>query len=258
MTTLAAERISAGYGGRRVLVDVDVALESGALVALVGPNGAGKSTLLRCLAGLVRPSGGRVLLDGTDLASLDRGAIARRIAVVPQTFDTLFPFTVREIVSLGRTARLGLLAIPRGADVAAVDRAIDDLDLRDLAPRRVDELSGGERQRAVLAMALAQDGDALLLDEPTAHLDPAHQRATLILIRRLARERRLAALAVLHDLNLAAALCDRIVVMSDGRVAADGAPSGVLDPSTVAAVFGPGLDVATRDGTPYVLPSPPR
>lgn len=258
MTTLAAERVSAGYGARRVLTDVDVALDSGSLVALVGPNGTGKSTLLRCFAGLVRPSSGRVLLDGRDLASLDRGAIARRIAVVPQTFDTLFPFTVREVVALGRTARLGLLAVPGPADVAAVDRALDDLALRDLAARRVDELSGGERQRTVLAMALAQDGDALLLDEPTAHLDPAHQRATLVLIRRLVRERGLAALAVLHDLNLAAALCDRIVVMSGGRIAADGTPLRVLDPSIVAAVFGAGLDVSTRDGTPVVLPALPR
>ncbi|MBU6422782.1 MAG: ABC transporter ATP-binding protein [Chloroflexota bacterium] len=257
MTTLVAERISAGYARRPVLADVDVSLESGQLVALVGPNGAGKSTLLRCFARLLRPSAGRVLLDGRDLASLDRGAVARRVAVVPQTFDTLFPFTVREVVALGRTARLGLLALPRPADVAAVDRAIDDLSLRDLAARRVDELSGGERQRAVLAMALAQDGDVLLLDEPTAHLDPAHQRATLVLIRRLARERGLAALAVLHDLNLAAALCDRIVVLSDGRVAADGAPVRVLGPKIVAAVFGPGLTVSTHGGTPVVLPAVP-
>lgn len=257
MTTLVAERISAGYARRPVLADVDVSLESGQLVALVGPNGAGKSTLLRCFARLLRPSAGRVLLDGRDLASLDRGAVARRVAVVPQTFDTLFPFTVREVVALGRTARLGLLALPRPADVAAVDRAIDDLSLRDLAARRVDELSGGERQRAVLAMALAQDGDVLLLDEPTAHLDPAHQRATLVLIRRLARERGLAALAVLHDLNLAAALCDRIVVLSDGRVAADGAPVRVLGPEIVAAVFGPGLTVSTHGGTPVVLPAVP-
>ncbi len=255
MSTLVAEGLSAGYGSRSVLTGVDLAVESGSLVALVGPNGAGKSTLLRCLAGLVRPAAGRILLDGRDLASLDRGAIARRIAVVPQTFDTLFPFTVREVVALGRTARLGPLALARAVDAAAVDRALADLDLACLAGRRVDELSGGERQRAVLAMALAQDGDVLLLDEPTVHLDPAHQRATLDLIRRLTRDRGLAALAVLHDLNLAAALCDRIVVIGDGRIEADGTPLGVLDAMTVARVFGSGLDVSIRDGTPVVLPA---
>lgn len=255
---LVADRISAGYRDRPVLHDVDLALERGALVALVGPNGAGKSTLLRCLAGLVRPTSGRVLLDGRDLRDFDRAAIARRVAVVPQSFETLFPFTVREIVALGRTARLGLLAVPTSVDASAVDRAIRELDLLPLAGRRADELSGGERQRAVLAMALAQEADVLLLDEPTVHLDPAHQRATMALIRRLVRERGLAAVAVLHDLNLASAMCDRIVVISEGSVAADGAPLGVLDANTVRRVFGPGLDVATRDGVPFVLPATAR
>lgn len=235
---------------------VDLALARGSLVALVGPNGAGKSTLLRCLAGLVRPSAGRVTLDGIDLRTLGRAAIARRVAVVPQAFETIFPFTVREVVALGRTARLGLLALPGRVDAAAVDRAIAELDLGALADRSLDALSGGERQRAVLAMALAQDGDVLLLDEPTVHLDPAHQRATLELVSRLARARGLVALAVLHDLNLAAALCDRVVALARGRVVADGPPIGVLDAPTVAAVFGPGLDVGTRGGVPFVLPGP--
>lgn len=254
MKVIAAQGLAAGYGARAVLAGVDVTLDHGSLVALVGPNGAGKSTLLRCFAGLIRPTAGRVLLDGRDLASLDRASIARRVAVVPQTFDTLFPFTVREIVALGRTARLGVLGRPHAADAAAVDRALADLALGGLADRRIDEVSGGERQRAVLAMALAQDGDVLLLDEPTVHLDPTHQRATLELIRRLAHERGLAALAVLHDLNLAAALCDRVVVLCDGRIAADGAPLEVVDAVTIRRVFGPGLEVATRDGVPFVLP----
>ena len=255
---LAAERVSAGYRARAVLHGVDLALERGSLVALVGPNGAGKSTLLRCLAGLVRPSAGRVALDGRDLGALGRADIARRIAAVPQSFETLFPFTVREVVGLGRIARLGLLAVPTAADVVAVRRALDDLDLAALADRRVDELSGGERQRAVLAMALAQEGDVLLLDEPTVHLDPAHQRATMDLIRRLVRARGLAALAVLHDLNLASAMCDRVVVMCDGRIEADGSPLGVLNADTVRRVFGPGLEVAARNGVPFVLPASAR
>lgn len=257
MTRLAAEKLRAGYGWRRVLDGVDVGFEAAMLTAIVGPNGAGKSTLLRCLAGLVVPTAGRVTIDGVDLLTLDRASIARRIAVVPQATETIFPFTVREIVALGRTARLGPLATPRAADVAAVDRALDDLDLRPLADRRIDEVSGGERQRAVLAMALAQEGDVLLLDEPTVHLDPAHQRGTLELIRRLARWRSVAALAVLHDLNLASALADRVIVMDAGRVVADGPPLDVVSAATVAAVFGPGLVVGTRDGVPFVLPERP-
>lgn len=254
MTRLAAERLRAGYGWRRVLDGVDLGFEAATLTAIVGPNGAGKSTLLRCLAGLVAPSGGRVTIDGVDLRTLDRAAIARRIAVVPQAVETIFPFSVREIVALGRTARLGPLSTPGAADIAAVDRALADLGLLELADRRIDEVSGGERQRAVLAMALAQEGDVLLLDEPTVHLDPAHQRATLELIRRLARYRSVAALAVLHDLNLASALADRVIAMSGGRVVADGPALEVVSAANVASVFGPGLVVGTRDGVPFVLP----
>jgi iron complex transport system ATP-binding protein len=254
--TIAAEGLRAGYGTRDVLRGIDLALRPGLLVAIVGPNGAGKSTLLRCLAGLIRPAAGRVILDGRDLRELDRAAIARRVAVVPQSSETLFPFSVREIVALGRVARLGALALPRRDDVAAVDRALRDLDLVPLARRRVDMISGGERQRTVLAMALAQDAHVLLLDEPTVHLDPAHQRSALDLVRRLAHERELVAVAVLHDLNLAAALCDRIVVLDDGRIVADGPPAGVIQASLVTSVFGPGLDVGERAGVPFVLPSP--
>jgi len=254
VTRLVAERLRAGYGWHQVLSGVDLVFEGATLTAIVGPNGAGKSTLLRCLGGLIPPKAGRVTLDGIDLASLDRTAVARRIAVVPQATETLFPFTVREIVALGRTARLGRLAIPRAADAAAIDRALAELDLTALAARPIDAISGGERQRAVLAMALAQEGDVLLLDEPTVHLDPAHQRATLELVRRLARSRGIVALAVLHDLNLASALADRVVAISGGRVVADGPPLDVVSAANVASVFGPGLVVGTREGVPFVLP----
>ena len=256
MTELTARDVVAGYGGRIVLHDCDLALEAGQLVAIVGPNGAGKSTLLRVLAGLIQPSRGSVSLDGVDLGALGRAQIARRIAVVPQVFDTLFPLTVREIVALGRTARLGLFGRASMTDALAVDRALAELDLEALADRRIDTLSGGERQRAVLAMALAQEADVLLLDEPTSHLDPAHQLATLELVRRLAGRRGLVACAVLHDLNLAAALASRIVVLVGGRVRGDGTPTEVLRPDVVSAVFGEGLDVITHDGRPAILPRP--
>jgi iron complex transport system ATP-binding protein len=253
--TLSAAGVVAGYGSRTVLHGVDLDLEPGVLTAIIGPNGAGKSTLLRCLAGLLRPSGGRVLLDGHDLRGLDRGTIARRIAVVPQMSETIFPFTVREIVGLGRVARLGVLARVTALDTAAVDRAIAELDLTGLATRRIDTLSGGERQRAVLAMALAQEPRVLLLDEPTVHLDPAHQRSALDHIRRLVQDRELTCVAVLHDLNLASAMCERVVVVDGGRVAADGDPTTVIDAPTIASVFGPGLVVGERGGVPFVLPA---
>ena len=253
MTVLVARSLAAGYGARGVLQGVDLTLEPGVLVALVGPNGAGKSTLLRALAGLIRPTAGAVTIDGTDVAMLSRAALAARIAVVPQTFDTLFPFTVREIVALGRSARLGLFARPTATDAAAVARAIDVQDLGALVDRRLDALSGGERQRVVLAMALAQEADVLLLDEPTAHLDPAHQIATVRRAAELARSRGVIALAVLHALNLAA-LADRVVVLDAGRIVGDGAPATALTSDVVARVFGSGLAVAQVSGRTVVLP----
>ncbi len=253
MTELVARGLVAGYGTRRVLQGVDLELGPGALTALVGPNGAGKSTLLRALAGLLRPTAGSVRFDGREVGALPRRELAGRIAVVPQSFDTLFPFTVREIVSLGRSARLPLFARPAVADARAVERALHELELGTLADRRIDSLSGGERQRAVLAMALAQESEVLLLDEPTVHLDPGHQRSTVLLVRALARARGLILVTVLHDLNLAA-LADRIVALVDGAVAADGPPPAVLAAGPVERIFGPGLRVALVDGRPVVIP----
>jgi len=237
-----------------VLHGIDVELHPGAVVAILGPNGAGKSTLLRTLAGMLAPVAGAVALDGVPLATLSRAAIARRIAVVPQVLELLFPFTVREIVGLGRTAYLGWLGTPSPTDRAAVDRALAELELEPLAGRRIDAVSGGERQRAVLAMALAQEAEVLLLDEPTVHLDPAHQRATMLLLRALARGRGLAVAAVLHDLNLAAAGADRVVLLVAGRVAADGPPSDVLRQDTIDAAFGEGLRVLEVDQDRVVVP----
>jgi len=253
VTALVARSLAAGYGARAVLRGIDLTVEPGRLVALVGPNGAGKSTLLRALAGLIRPTAGSVTLGGVDIGRLSRGALAARIAVVPQTFDTLFPFTVREIVALGRSARLGLFARPTPADGAAVARAIAEQDLGLLVDRRLDALSGGERQRVVLAMALAQEAGVLLLDEPTAHLDPAHQVGIVRRAAELARSREVIAVAVLHDLNLAA-LAERVIVLDAGAVVADGASSVALAADVVGRVFGPGLAVTHLEGRTVILP----
>jgi iron complex transport system ATP-binding protein len=254
MTMLSASSVSTAYGLRVVLRDCSFAIGTRELVAVIGPNGAGKSTLLRVLAGLLQPSTGAVTLDDRPLRDFARPELARRIAVVPQIFDTLFPFTVREVVALGRTARLGPLGRASAGDALAVDRAIADLDLGAIADRRIDRLSGGERQRAVLAMALAQESDVLLLDEPTVHLDPGHQLSTLELVREIGERRGLAVCAVLHDLNLASSFASRIVVLDDGRIARDGPPLDVLRPELLDAVFGVGLEIVARDGRPGVLP----
>jgi iron complex transport system ATP-binding protein len=253
---LVATAITAGYGARTVLRRTSFAARGGEAVAVVGPNGAGKTTLLRCLAGVLAPQEGRVTLDGVDLSALSRRDAARRIAVVPQVIETMFPFTVREIVALGRTARLGPLGTPRAADREAVDRAIADVELTALADARIDRVSGGERQRAVVAMALAQGTDVLLLDEPTAHLDPAHQRATLAHARDLAFRRGMLVVAVLHDLNLAAAFATRAVILADGRVVRDAPPHEAFDAPTIVSVFGQGLGVVQHGGRALVIPDP--
>ena len=254
MSGVVARGIRAGYREREVLRGVDLVARAGEVVALVGPNGAGKSTLLRVVGGLLRPTAGSVRIDGVDVTTLDRRAIAHHIAVVPQVFETLFPFTVREIVALGRTSRLGPLGTLGADDARAVTRALDDIGATDLADRRVDRVSGGERQRAVLAMALAQEAGVLLLDEPTAHLDPAHQRGTLERVVALARMRRLAVVAVLHDLNLAATFATRVVLLADGVVVREGDPRDVITSQLVAEVFGEGLRVVAYDGRPVVIP----
>jgi iron complex transport system ATP-binding protein len=248
---------SFAYGARAALEDVSFAARAGELVGLVGPNGAGKSTLVRLVAGLLAPASGTVRLAGLDPHAAPRRAVARVCALVPQEPRTPWPFTVREAVMMGRAPRQGLLAVPGPLDHGAVDGALRACDLVHLAGRRLDALSGGERRRVFFARALAQEPRVLLLDEPTAFLDLAHQVAVMDMAR-VAAGAGLCVVAVLHDLNLAAASCGRLVVLSSGRVVAEGAPAAVLTAERVREVWGVrvwrGENGAT--GAPVVLPAP--
>jgi iron complex transport system ATP-binding protein len=249
---------SFAYGARTAVDEVSLVARAGEYVGLLGPNGAGKSTLLRLVAGLAAPSSGTVRLAGLDPHRALRRAVARVCAVVPQEPRVAWPFTVREAVMMGRTSRQGLLAIATRLDRGAVEGALEACDLVHLADRRVDALSGGERRRVFFARALAQEPRVLLLDEPTAFLDLGHQVAAMRMAQVAARGG-LCVVAVLHDLNLAAAACDRVVVLSRGRVVAEGAPADVLTAERVEAVWGVpvwrGENAAT--GAPVVLPSLP-
>jgi iron complex transport system ATP-binding protein len=250
-----------GYGAAPVLCDVSLALARGEMVALLGRNGAGKSTLLRLLSGVLTPSGGAVCLDGVPLACLGRRQIARRLGVVPQEVHVPFAFTVREVVALGRTAHVPLLHGESTRDRHAVERALHLLELEPLAARPYNGLSAGERQRAVLAMALAQEPRVLLLDEPTVHLDLAHQLSVLELVRGQNRSEGLAVLAAVHDLNLAALFFDRLVLLKDGHIVADGPPAAVVTAEAVHDVFGTAVAVYHHPtaGVPQMtlLPSGP-
>jgi len=226
----------------------------GEFVGLLGPNGAGKSTLVRLVAGLLAPGQGTVRLAGLDPARAPRRQVARACALVPQEPRLTWPFTVREAVMMGRAPRQGLLALPGPLDRGAVEGALQACDLVHLADRRLDALSGGERRRVFFARALAQEPRVLLFDEPTAFLDLGHQVAAMRMAQAAARGG-LCVLAVLHDLNLAAAACDRLVVMARGRIVADGQPAQVLTAERVRAVWNvPVWRGENARGAPVVLP----
>ena len=255
---LAAERVGFAYGARRVLADVSLAVAPGELVGVIGANGCGKTTLMRLLAGLLRPARGSVRLDGRPLATFERRALARRLAVVPQDPHLEFPFTALEVVLMGRTAHLPLLGFPRAHDIQVARAAMERLEIRDVEDRPIDRLSGGERQRVFLARALAQEPQVLLLDEPTTHLDLRHQTGIYDVVDELRQTRGTAVVSVLHDLNLAALYCERIVLLAGGRVAADGTPAAVLTAERLAAAYGTAVHVGRheRAGGPVVLPLP--
>jgi iron complex transport system ATP-binding protein len=234
---VALESVRFGYGPRLAVDGVSFTARQGEFVGLLGPNGAGKSTLIRLVAGLLAPSAGTVRLAGFDPHAAPRRLVARVCALVPQEPRLDWPFTVRDVVMMGRTAHQGLLAVASRQDLGAVDGALTACDLEHLAGRRVDALSGGERRRVFFARALAQEPRVLLLDEPTAFLDLAHQVAAMEMAR-LAARGGLCVVAVLHDLNLAAAACDRLVALRDGQVVADGRPAEVLTEARVRDVWG--------------------
>lgn len=234
---LSAQNLSFSYANVPTLIDIDFALECGALRALLGPNGSGKTTLLKLLTGILQPTRGAVLYDDADLKTLSRREIARRVALVPQELNLQFGFSVRQMVMLGRTPHVSALGGPSKQDREVVERVMEMTEIREMRERVVTELSGGEQQRVVIAMALAQEPQALLLDEPTVHLDISHQIEILDLVRKLNRERGLTVLATMHDLNLAALYFDDLVMLERGRIVAQGTPSDVLNAERIREVF---------------------
>jgi iron complex transport system ATP-binding protein len=232
-----AERLTIAYRGRPALIDANLHVAAGERVALVGPNGAGKSTLLRAIAGLVEPSAGTLELAGAPLAELDRLAIARRLAVVPQLPSLPFATSVEDVVALGRLPHEHPIRGLRPADRAAIAAAIDRVGVGHLLGRDARELSLGERQLVLLAMAVAQSAPILVLDEPTVHLDLRHQVEVMELLVDLNERDGTTIVAVLHDIGLAAHFFPRIVVLDEGRIVADGPRGETLTPERIREVF---------------------
>lgn len=235
---LEVKDISIGYGLRAVLRDVSLELGDGRIIVLLGANGAGKTTLIKGLNATAPTSSGEIRLDERPIANLSRREIAKNIAVVAQENETRFPITVLEFVLSGRFVHGGAFGWETDNDIQFTEKALDDCDLTGYASRLMNELSGGERQRVVLARALATGAKILLLDEPTANLDLAHQAMMFSLVRERSHASGASAVVITHDLNLAAEFADEILMLKDGRIAAKGTPAEALTAGNIHDVFG--------------------
>jgi len=243
-------------GGRPAVADVSLDVHRGARLGILGPNGSGKTTLLKLLGGVLTPTSGHVTLDGVPVGRLGRQAVARRLAAVPQDTHPAFDYTALELVLMGRYPHLGAFEVEGARDLAIADEAMAATGTREFSSRYYSTLSGGERQRVVIASALAQQPELLLLDEPTASLDPGFQIEIAGLLGRLHAERGLGFVLSTHDLNLAASLCDSLVLMRGGAVVAAGPTRDVLTRDGIAALYGIDADVGFHERAGHMVVVP--
>jgi len=260
MNAITIENVECGYGGAPVIRGLSLDVPSGEFLGILGPNGSGKTTLLRAATGIIRTSAGRITLNGTDIRLLGTRDIARQVACVMQDSaaavgTTHLAFSVRDIVTMGRTPYLSRTGWETSRDREAVGRAMDLAEVAHLANRPITELSGGERQRAFIAMALAQECDVIMLDEPTSHLDIAHQIGILDLFAKLNRDGNKTVIGVFHELNLASEYCERLLLLKDGQVAAVGKPEEILTVEMIQSIYGAQVTVrpSPATGRPHVF-----
>ncbi|GEM_PF-142348 len=251
VTGISAEGLGMGYGDILVCSGLDLSLRDPGLVCIIGPNGAGKTTLMHALNRLEKPAEGRVVLDGTDLSDMRRSEIARRVAYVPNASEEAFSMTVLDTVLMGRHPLSSESS--RRKDLRMAARCLRMLGIQDLAGRRFDALSSGQRQRVMIARGLAQEAEIILLDEPTSNLDLRHQMEVMRLLRDISKAEGLIAVVVCHDINLAARYADRMVLLADGAVKADGTPWEVVTPGTIMEAYGLDCDVTDAGGRPYIV-----
>jgi iron complex transport system ATP-binding protein len=252
---LEVEKLCFSYRNRSVLRDVSLSLGPGEFLGFLGPNGSGKSTFLKNLLGFLKPSGGRIIFAGS-VTSLSNAERARRISFVPQSSGLHASLSVREVILMGRLPHLAdHWAGYSGQDRRMVEEVLEALDMEDMADRNVLSLSGGEMQKVIIGRCLVQEGDILLLDEATSGLDLNHTIEIMELVRKKANQEAKIIVAVLHDLNLAAQYCDRIVLLKDGKIRYQGIPAEILTESIIEEIYGIRAAVKTgEDGLPYVLP----
>ena len=254
---LSVEDLQFNYGDGRLLAGLDLAVEAGELVGIVGPNGTGKTTLLRLISGIYEPLSGRIVINKQDIGLLTAHDLSKLVSIVPQNPQLPAGFTVTEIVLLARNPYLKLFQWERIDDLKVAEVAMMTTETIELADRQFSTLSGGERQRVMIAMALTQNAQVMLLDEPISNLDLSHQIRVMDLVVNLVRSHKKIGLIAMHDLSLAAQYCDRIVMIAGGMIFADGTPSQVLTATNISAVYGADVIVISHPvtGMPVVLPS---
>ena len=257
MIELNMQNITLGYGRKLVVEDITFKAEPSEMIGLVGPNGCGKSTIIRALSRIISPYSGRILLNGNDISQIPRRELACLIGVVPQVPLLPSTFTAFEIVLKGRNPHLGLFQYEGHKDLTIAWEAMEKTSTQHIAQRRIGELSGGEIQCIVIARVLTQETSAILLDEPTANLDISRQIEVLDLIKSLCRKDGLTVVVALHDLNLAAQYCERLVLINNGRIHAEGKPGEVINANNIMQVYGAGSYIYTHplSGLPAVLPN---
>jgi iron complex transport system ATP-binding protein len=250
---LSIDSLFFGYKKRTILNDISLGLHKGEILSIVGPNGTGKTTLLKCIAGINKPDSGTVRINGQDAFQMHRRDHAKCIGYVPQSSPSKFPITVFEAVLMGR--RPYITWKPTKTDFKKTAQVIESMNLKDIALQDFDRLSGGQKQKVLLARAIAQDTDYLLLDEPTSNLDLKHQLEVLEMLTGLVKTNQVAAILAMHDLNLASRFSHRMVMMTDGQIFCSGTPRKIMTPENIRSVYGVQAIVRQNNGHPYILPT---
>jgi len=252
---LKVKNVEFGYNSTLVLEGVSMDLDSSEIVGIVGPNGAGKSTLIRCIDRILLPGGGTILLDENDISNMTRMEIAKRMGYVPQTTTRVFPATVFDTVLMGRRPHLGWKSSEE--DVDKVLEILELLGIMEFAMRDFNEISGGQQQKVLIARALAQEADILLLDEPTSNLDIRHQLEVMEIMTNIVHRKKISAVMAIHDLNLAARYTSRILMLNGGRIFAAGNPESVLTEENIRRAYGVEALVKSDGERPYIIPVRP-
>jgi len=251
---LIVKNLSFAYKDSNVLENVCLEVKSCEVCAILGPNGSGKTTLIKCLSKLLEPKSGEIIFAGNDIKNLTNRELARTFAYVPQIYAGNFAYTVNEMVLMGRTPYLGYFASPAQEDYEVVHKVLSELELLHLKDRSFNELSGGEKQLVYLARALAQDAKVLLMDEPTAHLDFKNTLLIINILRKIVNQKKLIAIVALHNPNEVFWLCDKVLVLHNGRVVNYGTPGKVINPSTMKDIYGVSVEIFHKNGRKCIIP----